>query len=237
MASFVIIELLLLLYNLVSNSRILKSKISPRIAKEILFFGLGSYISEITSVVNTSMDVIIVGYILNSKEAGSYSFIVYFIKTLYIFPGILMQNLSPVIAQHWARRTISELNNKLNKLRRVNVVILLLQSVMLIILFIAASYFFKDELSNHLGIFAIALIGSLLFASISWGGSILIMTGKLRANFFRTSSVLLLNILSFGILTSAFGITGSAVAIAFNGLSSFLLLRGFIHHQTGIKLI
>lgn len=235
--SFLIVEAGILSYNIFSNQNAFDFRFSKANVLHILRFGLGSYVSEITSVVNTSMDVIIVGYLLSKEDAGCYGFVIYFIKTLYIFPGILMQNLSPIVASHWSQKTIDQLNLQLGKLRKINFSILLLQSVFLMVFFYASTRFLNNGYADTLYPFSIALAGSFIFASISWGGSILIMTGKLKANFYRTSTVLLLNLSTFALLTYYAGFLGSTIAIAINGLFSFLLLRTFIHRQTGIKLI
>lgn len=235
MYSFLITESLILLFNLLSNRHIFKFRPSFQLAKEAVGFGLGSYISEITSIVNASADVVIIGYLLSAKDAGNYSFIIYFVKTIYIFPGILMQNVSPIISNHWANKSIGELNKKLSKLRNVNMIILTVQLIGVTLLFIVLNLWYRNNTSVILP-FCISIIGSYFFALISWGGSILIMTGKLRANFYRTLLVLMFSITSIFLFTSLFGFIGSAIAISFNGIISFFLLRTFIHQNTGIKL-
>ncbi len=235
MYAFLITETILLSYNLLSNSTIFKFRPSLKLAKEVVLFGLGSYISEITSIVNASADVIIIGYLLSAEDAGNYSFIIYFVKTIYIFPGILMQNVSPIISNHWARNSIPELNKKLSELRNINSTILTVQLIGLTMLFIVLNLWFRNNTIVILP-FCISIIGSYFFALISWGGSILIMTGKLRANFYRTLLVLVISILSIFLFTSLFGFIGSAIAISLNGIASFFLLRTFIHQNTGIKL-
>ena len=235
MFSILIVESLILIYNVFSNRVLWKFQFSKSEAKNAISFGLGSYISEVASIVNTSIDVIIIGYLLSHEEAGTYSFIIYFVKTLYIFPGILMQNVNPIISGHWSNNTIHELNHKLGRLRSVNTIILSVQSIGLILLFVLLIGYFKN-VSDAILPFCISVLGSYFFALISWGGSILIMTGKLKANFYRTLLVLLINVLSIYLFTDIFGLMGSAVAICLNGITSFILLRTFIYHNTGIKL-
>ncbi|NRA11558.1 MAG: oligosaccharide flippase family protein [Crocinitomicaceae bacterium] len=237
MLAFIIVEGAIVIYNVLSNLNSFNFSFKKKLVRETFAFGLGSYVSEITSIVNSSMDIIIVGYLLSSADAGRYSFIIFFVKTLYIFPGILMQNINPIISHHWAQNQISELNVKLKKLRIVNILVLTIQATALLLVYNFLMTFLKHTNNASFEAFSISLIGSYVFALISWGGSILIMTGKLKANFQRTSLVLILNLVSIIVLTFYFGFIGSVLAVSLNGITSFMLLRTFIHRKTGLKLI
>jgi len=198
---------------------------------------MGSYVSEITSTFNSSIDIILVAYFLTEQEAGQYSFIAFFVKTLYVFPGILMQNISPIISNHWIKQTISELNSKLKNIRQINLLVLSLQFIVLLVFYKIVITSFKDGFEDTFRSFVIAMIGTFLFAQISWGGSILIMTHKLKANFYRTLIVLILNITVCTLFTYILGLTGGMIAISLNALLSFLLLKNFVYRKTGVRLI
>jgi O-antigen/teichoic acid export membrane protein len=235
--SFLFIEGTLTLLNLALNHKRITFNISLKLIRESFRFGMGSYISEITSTFNNSIDIILVAYFLSDQEAGQYSFIAFFVRTMYVFPGILMQNISPIISNHWMRKTISELNNKLHKVRLINMIVLTLQLLLLLVAYKLIILQIKDGFEATYGSFVIAIVGTYVFAQISWGGSILIMTERLKANFHRTIIVLILNIVVCSIFTYTFGFLGSVVAISTNAILSFLLLKTFVYRKTGVRLI
>ncbi|MCJ8292488.1 MAG: oligosaccharide flippase family protein [Crocinitomicaceae bacterium] len=237
MYSFVFIEGLIFIFNGIKNRRHFDFHFNLELVRENLSFGMGSYISEITSVFNSSIDIILVAYFLTQEDAGKYSFIVFFIRTLYVFPGIIMQNISPIVSRYWATNMITKLNDKLKKLRVINIIVLSVQLLMLLGLYKFVIMNVKQGFENTYTGFLIACVGTFMFAQISWGGSILIMTNKLRLNFYRTLSVLAINVLLLSVLTYNLGFNGSVIAISANGLVSFLLLKSFVYRQTGIRLI
>lgn len=237
MNSFLIIEGSLVALNIALNIKHFNFNFSTKLISESIRFGMGSYVSEITSSFNSSIDIILVAYFLSDQEAGQYSFIAFLVRTLYVFPGILMQNISPIISNHWIKKTITELNLILINIRQINLIALTLQFLGLLLFYNIVIINFKDGFENTFGAFVTALIGSFLYAQIYWGGSVLIMTYKLKANFYRTLLVLLINITVCTLFTYAFGFIGGMLAISLNGLFSFLLLKNFVYRKTGIRLI
>ncbi|MFT5822590.1 MAG: O-antigen/teichoic acid export membrane protein [Crocinitomix sp.] len=161
----------------------------------------------------------------------------FFVRTLYVFPGILMQNVTPHISYHWKKNEINILNGKLKKVRNINLIVLLFQFLMLLAIYKFVILHITVGFESTYGAFFIATIGTLIFAQISWGGSVLVMTEKLKANFQRTLIVLILNITVCTLFTSSLGFIGSVSAISFNAVLSFLLLRRFVYRQTGLQLI
>ncbi len=236
MFAFLFIEAILVVINSILCRKYFNFNISIHIIQSSLYFGLGSYISEITSTVNRYADVVIVAYFLTGEEAGQYSFVAYFVRTLYIFPGVVMQNISPIVSHHWQRKTIADLNQKLRKVRSVNIIVLTLQLGALILLF-RILIEMQEGFESSFGGFLIALVGTFLFAQIYWGGSVLIMTERLRANFYRTVLILVANVTICVLGSYTMGFIGSSIALSMSALISFLLLRSFVQRKTGIQLI
>lgn len=237
MASFICVEGTLAFLNIILNVKHFNFRISSKMIKDSIQFGMGSYVSEITSTFNSSIDIILVAYFLSDQEAGQYSFIAFIVRTLYIFPGILMQNISPIISHHWVKKTISELNSKLKNIRQINLIVLTFQFLALLVFYNLVILEIKDGFENTFGSFVIAMLGTFLFAQISWGGSILIMTDKLKANFYRTLIVLILNIIICSLFTYTFGFMGGMLAISINAFLSFFLLKNFVRRKTGVRLL
>lgn len=237
MYSFLFIEGTLALLNIALNINNFNFNISSKLISESIRFGMGSYISEITSTFNSSIDIILVAYFLSDQEAGQYSFIAFFVRTLYVFPGILMQNISPIVSHHWVKKTVRELNFKLHKVRSINMIVLCLQFILLLILYKLIILKIKGGFETTYISFLMALMGTYVFAHISWGGSVLVMTEKLKSNFHRTLIILISNLIICSLFTYTLGFNGSVIAISANALLSFFLLRTFVYRKTGVRLI
>jgi O-antigen/teichoic acid export membrane protein len=235
--SFLLAEVSLFIFCFAKYSNLLTINFSLQDVKSNLSFGLKSFFAEIFSVMNDKLDLIILGYLLTNTEVGVYSFFIFFAKSLYIFPGILQQNINPMIGKHWSAQTMDELGPTLNKIRKVNATIVLVQALVIVVFYKVLTDNYKPEFTDSLKYLAITFIGIIPFAFIGWGGSILVMTGKLKANIYRTLVLLVFTVLTTFLFTSFFGFTGAIWAVVANGIFAFLLLFGFVKRETGIRLV
>jgi len=205
--------------------------------KNNLSFGLKSFLAEAFSILNDKLDLIIIGYLVSSSEVGIYSFFIFFGKSLYIFPGILQQNINPLIGKHWSEGTMRELVEPLKKIRKVNAVVVLIQAAAVVGFYKVLTDYYRPEFADSLRYLALSFVGIIPFAFIAWGGSILVMTGKLKANIERTLFLLLFTISTSLVLTYFFGMEGAVYAVILNGIFAFFLLFGFVKKETGIRLV
>jgi O-antigen/teichoic acid export membrane protein len=235
--SFLIAEGIIFVFLLFRFSKFFTTDFGISDLKSNLAFGLKSFIAEIFSVMNDKLDLIILGYLLTNTEVGVYSFFIFFAKSLYIFPGIPQQNINPLIGKHWATNTMKELDSTLNKIRKVNAAIVMVQALAIVLFYKVLTDYYKPEFADSLKYLALTLIGIIPFALIGWGGSILVMTGKLKANIYRTLILLVFTILSSVALTYHLGMQGASLAVVSSGLFGFLLMFGFVKRETGIRLI
>lgn len=236
MYAFPVSEGLLFVYHLINIGVKMKFTIKKEDLKSNLSFGLKSYVAEVIAVLTASMDVILIGYFLTNAEVGIYSFILFFAKTLYVFPGILMQNINPVISNLWGQQKLDELKIKIGKVRKVNFLVISAQLIALLIAYKLVIMFIKQEFVDTYFYFIIAVVGVFIFATISWSGSILVMTGKLKENTLRTSAIIILTAASTIGMTYFFGLMGSVIAVSLNGIIAYVMLAGFIHRVLGIKV-
>lgn len=235
--SFLAAEVILFIFCFAMFSHLLTFNFNVMDIKSNLSFGLKSFFAEAFSILNDKLDLIIIGYLISSTEVGVYSFFIFFAKSLYIFPGILQQNINPLIGKHWSAQTMDELGPTLNKIRKVNATIVLVQALAIVVFYKVLTDNYKPEFTDSLKYLAITFIGIIPFAFIGWGGSILVMTGKLKANIYRTLVLLIFTVLATFIFTFFFGFTGAIWAIVANGIFAFLLLFGFVKRETGIRLV
>lgn len=235
--SFLLAEVSLFIFCFAKYSNLLTFNFSFQDVKSNLSFGLKSFFAEAFSILNDKLDLIIIGYLISSTEVGIYSFLIFFAKSMYIIPGTLQQNINPLIGKHWFSNTMEELNKTLKNIRNVNIAVVLVQAVAILIFYKILIAFYKPEFAGSWGYLALSMLGIIPFALISWGGSILVMTGKLKENILRTLILLLFTVMTTFIFTFFFGFTGAIWAVVANGIFAFLLLFGFVKRETGIRLV
>ena len=229
-------EFILFLINL-STLRKLHFNAGSITLSENLKFGLKSYAAEVVSSLNSTLDIVLVGYFLTQSETGVYSFVVYVAKTLFVFPGIMMQNISPIVSSTWASGTFDLLLQRIKAVRRINCAFVSLQLVILIAFYPLVTKFVDESFQNPFIIFTIASLGAYVFSLVSWSGSMLIMTKKLNQNLFRTIVIILFSIvLTFG-FTYSFGLIGACIAFSINGIIAGLTTSLFIRKALGINIV
>lgn len=231
---FFVAEFIVFFVNFIQMRKRIKFRLQLPMLSDNLKFGMKAYLAELISVLNASLDVILIGYFLTNAETGVYSFIVYFVKTLYIFPGIMMQNFSPIVSKTWATGKLDELKSRMNSIRRMNLIVVSLQLAALLIAYPIITLYIKQEFNSTFSLFLISVLGAYVFSLISWSGSMLIMTNKLNENIARTLLIVLLSASCTLGLTQALGLTGSCIAYSVNGIIAFLATRQFI--QSSLKL-
>lgn len=235
--AFFVSEAFLFIFNINSLFKKFDFSFSKSDIKENLSFGMKSYVSEIISVFNSSLDLVLIGYFLSNSEVGIYSFIIFFVKTLYIFPGILMQNLNPIISNLWSNNQINLLKKKVSEVKKVNLMILIAQLLFLLVFFKIITVYIKQEFATSYIYFLVSIGGVFIYSLISWSGSMLVMTGKLRENNLRTSLIAVLSLISITFFCYNFGLMGACIAVCFNGLMAFSLTSRFLYKIIGIKVI
>lgn len=235
--AFVLIEILLFVFNVYQNFRSIVFRLDREEIKSSLRFGIKSYIAEIVAVFNSNLDLIILGYLLSSVEIGIYSFLIYFVKSLYIFPGILMQNISPIVANLWENKRYQELQRKISTVSKVNLFIAIFQFLAVILLYYIIVFYFKVSLANTLLYFGIAGLGGFIFSLVSWSGSMLIMAGKLRVNFNRTLIVLTISTVNIFLFSYYFELLGACLAVAINGLFNLIIMTVMIRKEMKLKIL
>lgn len=226
---FLFSEGFLFVFNLFLIRKNIDFGFSSNQVRENFNFGLRTYVSEIVSVMNANIDIIIVGFFLSLEEVGIYSFIVFFVKTLAVFPGLVMQNVNPIISEFWSKGNLQELIEKITKIKRVNFYVVTAQFLILLIAYKIVTGFIKEEFAGTYLYFFICLTGYLFFALVYWSGGMLIMMGKNKENNIRTLAVLILCIALQFIFTYYYGLIGSCVAMFACSIINYLLLKIMIN--------
>jgi O-antigen/teichoic acid export membrane protein len=233
---FFVAEITVFLMNTLQLRGRFNMKIKIITIVENLKFGMKTYVAELISVLNASLDVILIGYFLTNAETGIYSFIVYFTKTLYIFPGIMMQNFSPIVSKTWATEKKEELLIKMHSIKKINRWVVSAQLVVLLLAYPLITLFVKKEFSGTFGLFAITAFGAFIFSLIAWSGSMLIMTNKLNKNIQRVGLIITFSALSTILLTSFYGLQGACIGYSLNAIISYVATSRHIKSALGISV-
>jgi len=235
--AFLFTEISLLIFLSYRSFHSFTRKVKIHQMRTHLVFGGKSFIAEVFSVLTSRLDIVIIGYFLTQWEVGVFSFYIFFVKSLLIFPGILQQNINPLIVKHWKEKTLNLLEDKLRKLRRINLIISLLQLVMILMVYIIYTLYFRPEYFDSLLFLLINCLAILPFTQIAWGGAVLVMTGMLRANIIRTVLIAAFSIATLIIFSFYLDLLGTCIAVSLNMLFSFFMLRTFVQNKVGIRLI
>ena len=233
--SFLITESIILLMNLIVKNNF-TLKLSKKRMKDNISFGFKSYTSEMVSDFNDKLDIMIIAHFLTKSDVGIYSFLVFFVKSLYIFPGILQQNFNPIISKLWKIKDFIKINKSIKRIKKINLLIIIAQYLFVLGAYIFMINFLKKEFNNTEYLFIIASIGIFMYATVYWSGGILTMTNQLIPNIYRTSLVLISTVLLTFILCKFYGLLGAVIAVSLNGLIAFFLLKFFIFKTLKIKI-
>lgn len=232
---FLITEFLLFIANLFLKHDFYY-KLYSSIIKENLIFGVKSYVTDIVTELNDKLDIIIVGFFITNTELGVYSFVIFFAKSLYMFPGIMQQNFSPIISTLWVKNEMENIKGHIKNVRKINFLVILLQLIVILIAYNLIILFIKKDFLDTERFLYISCVGVFIYASVYWAGSILTMTEKLNINVLRTVLVFIISVTNTYILCKYYGLIGATISVSLNGLISFLLLKIFIKKTLNIKI-
>lgn len=235
--SIIISELLLMICTLFLGYRHMEFDISIAKLKQCTIYGIGNISAEVVSIMNERLDIILLGYYLPVNAMGVYSFYIYFVKSLSLFSGAIMQNINPYIAIYWKESRINELKALFGTVKKYNYMVVFVQILAISLVYLIITGKYLPEYSGSFKYFILTSMGYMIFSLYSWSGGTLIMIGKLRQNFKRTILNLFISILCILSFTSQLGLAGAALAVAI----SYLLITGiqiwFVKRHLKINLI
>lgn len=230
-------EIFLFILVVIINYHYLTLKIKKSFLLENLNFGLKSYVAELFTILNDRLDIVIIGYFLTQSQTGLFSFYIFFVKALFIFPGILNQNFKPIFAKQWNLKNLASIESSIHRLKKINLIITITSSIFIIIGYYLLVNLFYTDYQSTFNYLLISILSAIPAALISWGGGLLLMAGKLKENILRTFIILSFNVLSLIILTSLIGIDGAVLASCLSFVFTFFMLKNFVKRIIGVNLI
>jgi O-antigen/teichoic acid export membrane protein len=234
--SFIVSELLLLIFNFQLVCKYTKMRINQDFIISNFKFGISTYFAEMISVIIANIDLIILGYILSKYDIGLYSLILTIARTLLIFPGILSQNINPITAKLWYEHKKEELFEKFKKINFLNFWISLLLYMVLLLLYWVVISMYKTEYSSSYLYFIIAITGIFISSTITWSGGTFVMIGKNKLNNIRTFSLSIISIAFTYFGAIQFGLLGACIAVLINGTIQYIVILGLLLKLKNNKL-
>jgi O-antigen/teichoic acid export membrane protein len=177
-------------------------------------------------------DVVIVGTLLNTTQAGLYSAASQIATFVLLGVATVNQFASPLIAEYHNRRTESGLRILLGRIMMLNIVLLIPPIAVVLVWGKSLLGTFGPDFVAAYPVILVLSIGCIVDAI--WGGlwgDLLTMTGFQNESAILVVSVAFLNLLLTMFLTPRFGILGAACATTAAAVVRGFLLAAVIHYR------
>jgi|LakMenEpi03Aug12_release.lakeMendotaPanAssembly.Ray.scaffolds.fasta_scaffold01737_10 O-antigen/teichoic acid export membrane protein len=206
-----------------------------------LVFGLKSAGSGVLLELNARVDVLMIGYYLEDRMVGVYTFAAMVAEGMYQLLVVLQNMYNPVLARHLALRSTGstgELEALIRRGQRNT-----WAGVFVVGLAAALIYPWPfDWLAGNPAIeestraFQALVLGIVLCAGLIPFAQILLMAGHPGWHTLYMASAVAFNILGNALLIPVLGIVGAALATSASMLLSILVLRVLTRRQIGVRL-
>jgi O-antigen/teichoic acid export membrane protein len=197
-------------------------------------FGNRALMGNLLLDVNTKVDVLLLGMFMEEGAVGLYSFAATIVEGLLQLPGLLRNNINPVLSRAWYRGGAPLLQQVVRRNRRAFQRLLAPLLLVSIILFPAGLWIMgmNDRPLTVWGIYAILTLG----AAISSGDQpFLMIFGQIGAPGVQTvyiAAYFLSNVLLNLALIPVMGLYGSALATALSFIGLGFIRDRFIQHRS-----
>lgn len=201
-------------------------------------FGFKAFFSGVFVEVNSRVDIFMLGFFMNDRVVGLYSFAAMLAEGFYHLLVVVRNILNPMLVQLIAGRKLEELRFLVGKTQRIVYPGMLLVALVIIGLFLPAIELFPngDEFRDSFPVLIILTTGFWLIAGFIPFDTILTQAGypgrQSGMNAFGMSSNLILN----AILIPEFGAIGAAIATAGSFILATIYLNVLVHRRLGFTL-
>jgi O-antigen/teichoic acid export membrane protein len=205
----------IIIYTWYINHLLLNPWFSPlwrRVAKIILVYGIFSLFNNLSVLLLSSIDSLMVAQIIDLSAAGIYTTMIFITSVLLIPYRSIVKVSSPVVAEHWKARSMDKMEKLYHSASDSNLVIggglFLLLWVNIDSIFL----FMPDEYAAGKMVFLLLSIGRLFDMTAGLNGVILLTSKKYRYDLFFTIGLVVFAIISNYFFIPIFGMNGAAFA-------------------------
>jgi O-antigen/teichoic acid export membrane protein len=203
-----------------------------------VIFGAKVFASGSIGELNTRVDVLLVGAMLDSARAGVYSVALLLAEGLAQSIIVVRANLNPLITRHLAEGDAAGLERFGRKITAFFTIFMLVAGSGLVAAFaLADSVLFPDrQFEQALGPLAILVAGLVLSSPYMPFSMTFTQAGQPALQTLFAAAVLAINIVGNAILIPIFGVTGAALGTALSYVAAAALLAGALKRRFGIRL-
>jgi O-antigen/teichoic acid export membrane protein len=206
---------IVILYTWYIRQLFLKPKISPlwrRTGKLILVYGLFSFLNNLSFIILSSVDSLMVASFIDLGAAGVYTTMV-FITTVFLIPyRSMIKVTTPLVAQQWKDRELGKMESLYQRASEGSLVV---GAGLFLILWInidSVFYFMPQEYALGRWVFLVLAIGRLFDMTSGLNGVILLTSRKYRYDLLFTAGLVTFAVISNYFLIPLWGMNGAAVA-------------------------
>jgi O-antigen/teichoic acid export membrane protein len=238
---FTISELLLFLIVYIYSLRYVKPSFSKNIVywcKEHIYFGFKAAIGNLLTVVNTRIDVLMLGIFASDKTVGIYSLAAMFVEGFNQLPIVVRTNVNPILTKYKFQKSDEELRAVILKGRNLFYKLMIPLGILAIILFPMIIYLLKlnKEFYNSYLPFSILMVGSLFSVGYKPFQMILNQAGYPGYQSLLVFLVFMMSVLLNSILIPLLGMIGAAMATAISFVSIIFFLKILVRKTIGIRI-
>lgn len=214
------------------------SAVSMKWSREHISFGARSFFSGVFIVVNTRLDVLTLGYFLNDRLVGIYSFAAIIAEGIGQIPTIIRQNLDPVLGKYFSENNIQEIKRITRKVKRVFFPLMFGLCLAAVLLYpIGLDIFVKDAgFEQSILVFVILVAGVLLNALYKPFVGIFSQGARPGIHSALAGVLFIFNLMGCVLLIPILGIVGAAVANACILILEAVLIHVLARRFFGISL-
>ena len=234
---FLFTELSLLLILLIRVKRFSSLRISSSWIKRHLSFGYKSIFSELTSTMNSSVPVLLVGHFLGNTAAGYFSFYEVFAKSLLMLSSAVQKNFNSVFSNLWSNNETEKIQSYIYKIIKFQVLSIgPILAIVTISAYIYTLYFMEIHFLNQFDILLVYLSGVVIVYIYAPFGGLLIMAEFLWWNLLRTVISLSISVLLLLLLIQKVGVLGAPLAFTIGSIFELLFFVYLFKNLLGLNL-
>ena len=211
------------------------SPLWKRIGRVILVYGVFSLFNNLSYLVLSSIDSLMVAQIIDLSSAGIYTTMIFITSVLLIPYRSIVKVSTPVVAGYWKTKDMKNMESLYHSASDANLVIgggiflLLWVNIDSIFHFMPGEYMLGKYVFLMLG------VGRLFDMASGLNGVIMLTSKKYRYDLFFTIGLVVFAISSNYFLIPVFGINGAAFASMVTLVFYNLLRILFVHYQYNIQ--
>ena len=212
----------------------LKAKYIPR---QLLRVALPLLFAQGMNMIATSVDTIMIGWLLTATDVGYYSVAQRIALTSIFIPQVIYSIIAPKIAAMYANNQIKEMEHLIQKLTKVLFVIAALFFIILTIFGGILLSIWGEEFNQAYTALLMLGIGQFISISIGSAGLILSVCGEEKKLGVITFASAILNIVLNYFFIKWFNYTGAAISTAITMIVMNLTEVYYVKKKTGVSII